>query len=187
MEIRILGKHLDVTDILKEHMEEKLQKLGKYSHKIVEAQVILKKEKYLYIVEITVLGKDLRVYSEARSEDNFFNAFDTVQEKVLIQLKKKQEKLKDHKARARNGRTGFKSEAFPELLVPPSGKETKSKARIIRDKEALKPKTMSPDDARMLLEVTENPFLAFRNAGTGKLNVIYRRTDGNFGLIETEN
>jgi len=184
LEIRIIGKHLNVTDILKEHVEAKLQKLDRYSQKIVEVQVVLKKEKYLYIVEITVLGKNLKVYSEGRSEDNFFNAFDTVQEKVLIQLKKKQEKMKDHKFRAREERAGGKGGEFPGFLVSPEGKEPKGK--IVRDKESSKLKTLSTEDARLLLDTTEKAFLAFRDSGNGKVHILYRRNDGNFGLIQPE-
>jgi len=186
LEIRIIGKHMEVTDRMREHMEEKLEKLAKYLYKVVEVQIVLKREKYLCIVEITVLGKGLRIYSEARSEDNFFTAFDMVQEKVLAQLKKRREKLKDHKCRGREKRNAREEGLFESLLTAGTEPEAKGRGKILKDRDASELKPMSAEEARALLEASEKNFVVFRNFKTLKLNVIYRRTDGNFGLIEPE-
>ena len=186
MEIQIIGKHLEVTDLMREHIEGKLEKLAKYFYKVVEIQIVLKREKYLCIVEITVLGKDLRIYSEARSEDSFFTAFDMVQEKVLAQMKKRREKLKDHKQRGRERRNAREEGDFASLPVSVSESEMKGKGKILKDRDASDLKPMSAEEARLMMETSGKTFVVFRNAKTSKFNVLYRRNDGNFGLIEPE-
>ena len=74
MNIRFSGKNLSVTAGMKEHLEEKLGKLDKYAPRLVESHVILKKEKYVFIAEITLLAKNLRAYGEGRSKENVFTA-----------------------------------------------------------------------------------------------------------------
>lgn len=85
---------MQITPRMREHVEEKLKKLARFRH-LIEARVVLKIEKYLYVSEITLIGKKLRFYGEGRSQGNFFAAFDEAENKVVIQLQRKKEKLKD--------------------------------------------------------------------------------------------
>lgn len=96
MEVRIIGKHIKVAARMREHIEEKLSKLAKFRG-LIEAKVVLKIEKYLYIAEVTLFGRNLRFYGEGRSEGNLFVAFDEAEQKVAVQLKKRKEKIKSHK------------------------------------------------------------------------------------------
>ena len=103
MDIRFSGKNLSLTKGMKDHMEEKLVKLEKYSPRLVEAHVILKKEKYLYKAEVTLLAKNLKVYGDDQCKENIFSAMDKAYIRVEKQLKKFREKLKDH--HRKNSRT----------------------------------------------------------------------------------
>ena len=96
MDIRYLGKNLSVTQGMKEHMQEKLVKLEKYSPKLVESHVVLKKEKYLFAAEITLLAKNLRAYGEGASKENIYTAIDKAYERIEKQLKKFREKTKNY-------------------------------------------------------------------------------------------
>ncbi len=172
---------MKVTSRMREHIESKMEKLAKFTQGI-EAQVVLKIEKYLYIGEITLCGKNLRFYGEGRSEDNFFAAFDLAEAKVAAQLKKRKEKIKNHKIPSKH-----EVEGMIALGKVSSRREVRRAseseiARIVRDSPSnLKP--MSLDDAQIELDSTEKPFLVFRNSETNAVNVIYRRDDGNYGLV----
>jgi len=96
MEIRITGKTLAVTEPIKEWVFRKVSKLERYAPRLVESHVILKKEKYLYVAEITLLGGHLRVYGEGRDKENLYTAIDWACERVIKQLVKFREKVKSH-------------------------------------------------------------------------------------------
>ena len=102
MDIRYLGKNLRVTDGIKEHLKEKLEKFDKYAPRIVESHVVLKKEKLLYEAEVTVLAKNLRAFGEGQSKDNIYTAIDQAAVRVEKQLKRYREKIKDHKHKHRD-------------------------------------------------------------------------------------
>ncbi len=106
MEIRITGKGLEVTERIKDWVVRKASKLERYVPRLVESHVILKKEKYFFIAEITSLGPQLRVYGEGRHKGNLYTAIDTACERVEKQLKKFREKVKSHhqKNRRRSAR-----------------------------------------------------------------------------------
>ena len=96
MDIRFSGKNISVTEGMREHLKEKILKLDKYAPRIVEAHAVVKKEKYVYIAEITLLAKHLRAYGEGKAKENVFTAIDQAAVKIEKQLKKFREKIKDH-------------------------------------------------------------------------------------------
>lgn len=96
MDIRYSGKNLTVTEGMKEHLQLKLGKFEKYAPRLIESHVVLIKEKYLFIAEITLLAKSLRAYGEGTSKTDVFKAIDQAYEKVEKQLKRFREKVKDH-------------------------------------------------------------------------------------------
>lgn len=85
-----------VTEGIKDHLYEKLQKFEKYAPRLVESHVVLKKERYLFEAEVTLSAKHFYAYGEGRRKDNIFAAIDQACEKVEKQLKRFREKLKDH-------------------------------------------------------------------------------------------
>ena len=76
MDIRFVGKNISVTEGMKEHLREKLGKFEKYASRLVESHVVLKKEKYLFVAEVTLLAKNMHVYGEGSAKDNIFAAID---------------------------------------------------------------------------------------------------------------
>jgi len=183
MHIRVIGKHIKVNARMREHIEEKLDKLAKYRD-LIEAKVVLKIEKYLHIAEITLLGRELRFYGEGRSEEHFFAAFDAAELKVAAQLKKRKEKIKNHhKVLARREIAEMVLAGSEEFAGSEAAVE--EPARVIPEKN-FTVKAMSVHDAQKKLSATDRQFFVFRNAETKSVNVLYRRDDGNFGLIESE-
>lgn len=95
MEIRITGKNLSVTTGIQNWVQKKVSKLEKYVPHL-ESHVIIKKEKYFYIAEITASAKHLRAYGEGRDKDNLYTAIDWACDRLTKQLKKFREKVKSH-------------------------------------------------------------------------------------------
>lgn len=96
MEIRITGKQTEITDGVKEWIFRKVPKFEKYAPRLIESHVILKKEKYFYVAEITVLARHFRAYGEGSHKTNLYTAIDLACLRVIKQLKKFREKIKKH-------------------------------------------------------------------------------------------
>ncbi len=96
MDIRFIGKNLTITEGMKDHLREKLSKFEKYAPRLVESHAVLKKEKYLFGAEITLLAPNFHAYGESLRKDNIYAAIDQAYMRVEKQLKKYREKIKDH-------------------------------------------------------------------------------------------
>jgi putative sigma-54 modulation protein len=180
VDIRFTGQNLKITAGMKEHLEERLMKLERYAPRLVEAHVFLKKEKYIFDVEITVLAKDLRAFGEGTSKENVFVAMDEAYERIVKQLKKYRARRKEH--HVKDGK-GLKKEARSIELVEAEAVLKSERPRIVRTKD-FAPKPMSPEEASLQLELSDDSFLVFLNPATDRVNVLYKREDGNHGLIE---
>ena len=99
MEIDISGRHLKVTEPLKEYVTAKVQKLDKYSLKIESVHVVLGVQRFINMAEITLLGKNLRVTAKTDSAD-MYAAFDNCFGVIQLQLGRQHDRIKDHKARS---------------------------------------------------------------------------------------
>ncbi|MBI3306411.1 MAG: ribosome-associated translation inhibitor RaiA [Candidatus Omnitrophica bacterium] len=183
MDIRFLGKNITVTEGMRDHLRDKLAKLEKYSPKLIESHVVLKKEKYFYDAQVTLLAKHFQAYGEGKRKENVYAAIDEACGRVEKQLKKFHEKIKDHHKEHGEKALPLKIKTAQKIL-----KETEmpaSRPKIIRSK-SFAPKPMSVDEASLQLEISGEPFLVFLNATSRKVNVLFRREDGNHGLVEPE-
>jgi putative sigma-54 modulation protein len=171
MNILVTGRHLEVTPALKTYTEKKIKKFDRYLSNISEASVTISVEKYRHKVEVLLKVNGVLIQAEGITGD-VYSAIDEVSEKLQRQIKKYKEKLVSHR----------KSEGKAEVEVPET-LPVPEVGRIIKNKRfELKP--MSPDEASMQMELLDKDFFVFTNDNSGDINVIYRRRDGNFGLIE---
>jgi putative sigma-54 modulation protein len=171
MNIIINGKHLEVTPALKKYAGGKIKKFQRYLSDISEAVVTLSIEKYRHKAEVLLKVNGVLIQAEGVTGE-IYASIDEVSEKLERQIKKYKEKLVSHR-RMSNKNTGenIESAAFKESGM------------IIKNKRfELKP--MNADEASMQMELLDKDFFVFLNAVSGDINVIYRRKDGNFGLIE---
>ena len=170
MNIIVTGRHLEITPALKTYAEKKIKRFDRYLANIGEAIVTISVEKYRHKVEVLMKANGILIQAEGITGD-VYSSIDEVTEKLGRQVKKYKEKLVSH--RKAEGKSGV----LPTEYLPP---ET---GRIIKNKRfELKP--MSPDEASMQMELLDKDFYVFTNDSSGDINVIYRRRDGNFGLIE---
>jgi putative sigma-54 modulation protein len=171
MNIIVTGRHIEVTPALKSYAEKKIARFDRYLSNISEAVVTISVEKYRHKVEVLLKANGVLIQAEGITGD-VYSSIDEVAEKLERQIKKYKEKLVAHRK--------------PEGKATPMSEEAPLPAevgRIIKNKRfELKP--MSPDEAAMQMELLDKDFFVFTNDNSGEINVIYRRRDGNFGLIE---
>ena len=172
MNVIVNGRHLEVTPALKTYAEEKVRKFERYLSDISEAVVTLSIEKkYRHKAEVLLRVNGYLIQAEGVT-DEIYASIDEVSEKLERQVKKYKEKLVSHRKGAAKPAEDTGKAALPH--------ET---GRIIKNKRfELKP--MSPDEASMQMELLDKDFFVFINDISSDINVIYRRRDGNFGLIE---
>lgn len=177
MNIKITGKQMTVTEGMRTHLNDKLVKLEHYAPKLLESQVVLKKEKYLFVAEIVVLAKNFRAYGDAKAKDNMFTAMDQAYDRVEKQLKRYREKLKDHHKHGKAVRKGVEK-------ISREVDRAEGEPEIIRSRAFCAPEPLFLEDASQQLRDSAKQFLVFQNASTQKVSVIFKREDGNHGLVE---
>ena len=174
MRITISGKNIDITDGLRQAVEEKLSKLERYFTPETDIMVTLSIEKERQKIEVTIPVKGNIIRSEQVSNDMYVS-IDLVEEVIERQLKKYKNKTIDQKQSVPN----FQKE-FIEKEV-----EDDEDVKIIRTKRfGMKP--MYPEDACVQMELLGHNFFVFQNAETEEVNVVYKRKGNTYGLIEPE-
>jgi putative sigma-54 modulation protein len=159
---------MDLTRNLKEYAEEKIGKFEKYLGNLTEAAVTLSVEKYRHKAEVNLKINGSSVQAESITGE-MYSSIDEVVEKLAQQVRKH----KDKTVSQRKNRN--RTEAVPESkeIVP----------TIIKNK-TFNIKPMSVEEAAMQMDLLDKTFFVFTNASSGSINVLYKRNDGNFGLIE---
>ena len=176
MKFIIIGKNIDVTLGLREAVESKLGKLGRYFTPNTEIHVTLSVQKGHQKIEVTIPVKGGLVRSEQESSDMYVS-IDLVEEVIERQHRKYKNKLV---AREQEG-GNFKQEFFDSE----DNIEDDGEIKIVRTKKfGFKP--MYPEDACVQMELLGHDFYVFCNAESDEVNVVYRRKNGTFGLIEPE-
>ena len=175
MKFIISGKNIDVTAGLRSSIEQKLGKLERYFTPETEIIVTLSVEKERQKIEVTIPIKGNIIRSEQVSDDMYVS-IDLVEEVIERQLRKYKNKLIDKHQEGGS----FQSE-FMQVDVDAADDDIK----IVRTKRfGIKP--MFPEDACVQMELLGHSFFVFCNAETDEVNVVYKRKDGTFGLIEPE-
>ncbi len=181
MDTIITARHFELTDEIRAHVEAEMRRLNERSHKFHSAHVILEVEPHgnRQTAEIVIHANTSQYLAKSESHDMYISIDEAI-EKLKRQLDKYREKITDH-----HHHRGHRVEN-PEPLYPPDSfgiDDEDSEPEIIEVDYNLKP--MSVEEAALQLKMTpQNLFLVFLNARTGRTNVLYRRKDGSFGLIQ---
>ena len=174
MKIIITGKNLEVSEGLKNAVEEKIGKLEKYFAEDTTAKVTLSVEKERQKIEVTIPVKGSIIRSEQVSNDMYVS-IDLVEEIIERQLKKYKSKIVDKQQNA---------SSFSKAFVENDYMEDED-VKIVRTKKFdIKP--MYPEDACIQMELLGHNFFVFCNAETEQINVVYKRKGNTYGLIEPE-
>jgi len=174
---RLVGRNVDVTEAIRAYVEKKLARLDRYFDGAQEAKVVLSLARSPHVerrakaeIQINVPGGIVRVEED---DPDLYAAIDRAVEVLEKQLKRYKGRL-----------MGKRHSALGPAAAP--GEETGEEGpEIVRVKRfAMKP--MTPEDAAFQMEALGHDFFVFKNADTNQINVIYKRKDGNYGLIETQ-
>jgi putative sigma-54 modulation protein len=173
MNIKITGKNLEITDALREATEERLSRLDRFFAPDTPAYVTMSVEKDRKKIEVTIPMKKNIIRSEQVSNDMYVS-IGLVEEVIERQLKKYKNKIVDKKQDA----TGFKKEYVEKDY-------DEEDVNIIRTKR-FEVKPMYPEDACVQMELLGHNFFVFMNADTDKVSVVYKRKDGQYGMLEPD-
>jgi len=174
MQTSVTFKNLDSSENLKLYVQEKLNRLDKYLYNPAEANVVLSVEKFRHIAEINITGDRLNINSKEETGD-MYSAIDMVLDKLEKQIKKNKEK---NRSRRSSSKTKEKN-AFVEDATN-NDVDVEREIKI----ETIEYKPMDIEEAVMQMDIMKSNFLVFTNARTERVNVLYNRNDGHYGLIQ---
>jgi len=174
MQTSVTFKNIDPSDHLRDYVSDKLNRFDKFLDNPAEANVVLSVEKFRHIAEIHIIGDRLKINGREETND-MYSAIDMVLDKMEKQIKKNKQKVRKRKggAKAQDIVMGFQESATfddePEREI------------IVKTIEY---KPMDVEEAVMQLDLSDDNFIVFNNARTDQINVIYRRNDGHYGLVQ---
>jgi putative sigma-54 modulation protein len=174
MQTSVTFKNLDPSDHLKTYVREKLDRFDRLLDNPAEANVVLSVEKFRHIAEIHISGDRLNINGKEEIND-MYSAIDMVLDKLEKQIKKSKQKIREHRV---GSKFSIKEISNTELM--PSEDEAEPEV-MVRNIEY---KPMDIEEALMQMDLVKDNFLVFTNAHTDRVNVLYRRKDGHYGLIQ---
>ena len=174
MEVRFVQRGANVDDKLRDYMEKKISRLEKFFRKILNCQIVVTHHKGSFNVETTANANGVILRAEEDATD-MRTAFDQSLKNLERRIKKYNSYLKD---RAQLG----VAETFSFNLE--ETQEAEADAPVIEKVKKVEVSTMDPVEAAMQMELVGHEFFMFQNAATGEINVIYKRGENSYGLLE---
>lgn len=179
MQVIVTFRHFEANDAVKGYAKEKILKLKKYLERPVEARVVLSVEKFRTIAEAAITGDGYTINGMEKTDD-MYSAIDKLVSKLERQILKRRGKIKP-----RRSSSSAQDHRYRMNVLSSSRAGMGQETRIIKsDEHSAKP--MSLDDAIVRLNAGENDFFVFTDPDSGLMNVVYRKKDGNYGLIESD-
>ena len=174
MQTSVTFKNIDPSDHLKSYVSDKLDRFDKYLDNPGEANVVLAVEKFRHIAEINIAGDRLTIIGSEETND-MYSAIDMALDKLEKQIKKSKQKIRERRLASKNRNRSMLDEADN---LPDEDTERQIKIRNIEYKP------MDIEEAVLQMDLIEDNFLVFTNARNDRINVLYRRRDGHYGLIQ---
>ena len=182
MDINITGRNLDLDDSLKQYIHKRLDKIERLYRRIYKCEVILEEEKERKNVEIILFLKRNRIIAKESSPD-IYASIDSAYDSIKKQLRRISGKLFSKRRKNMINRIVgpvsrfVRTDELDEISYVAEGGEI-IKSNLFANKPML------PEEAKLELDLAGRIFISFKNADTGEVNVLYKRRDGNYGLIE---
>lgn len=174
MKFNIHGKKLEVTDSIKSYIEEKLGRLDKYFENPdnITSTVLIKLRGKDQVVEATINANKFVLRGE-ESHSDLYAAIDKVSDIIERQIRKNKTRIKK------------RHKETPTAFVLDFEVEEENKNEIVKRK-VVDGKPMSEEEAILQMELVSHDFFAFKNADTGNTEILYKRKDGNYGVLEVK-
>lgn len=179
MKIEYIARKVTLTDQVRQLTEKKLSKVKKYFNDILDIRVEVDQERHLYVADIFIKGKDFDIKATTQNKE-LTSAIQEAVDKLEMQARKAKAKLKKHNKRLEPLETPDWS-----VDVVERGSAGSGELRIV-ERTTIPIKPMTAEEAVLNIEGSSDEFFVFRNATTDRINVLYRRADGNLGLITPE-
>jgi putative sigma-54 modulation protein len=174
MKVTVIAKNMELTEALKEIVQKKISKLEKYFEKDVEAKATLSVQKNRQIIEVTIPFNGVILRGEESTSD-MYKSLDLVEDKLERQIRKQKTRL----SRKHGGSVKFGE------LSDIDNKVEEDLGKLVRVKKfGVKP--MNSEEAILQMDLLGHNFFVFQDADTNKVNVLYKRKDGDYGLLEPE-
>ena len=179
MEILVRGEKLKVTKAIQDYAEDKLSKINKYFGEAerVKAVVVVSAKGYKQKAEVTIPLKTVILRAEETRED-LYAAIDVVVDKLERQIRKNKTKLQSKKLKDKVSKD-FMLDVIEDI------KDEKNEDKIVKRKK-IEVKPMSEEEAILQMELLEHQFYIFKDSETNNIAVVYKRKEGNYGIIESE-
>lgn len=188
MKLDITGRHIAVSDGLREHTEDRLERIDKLFPDETEAHVVLFVEKHRHVAEIQIKSR-AGVFSGQESTGDLYVSINEAVDKIERQIRRFKDKRTDR--RRREGTTAAEavavihSENEPETSPADQEAASGDTGRIVHS-DRFRKKPLSPEDAVLELVNSGQDVLVYRDAETDRLNVVHRLPDGNFGVVDPD-
>lgn len=174
MNIKVNGKNIPVTEGLRDAVEKKLFKLEKFFSPNVNANATLSVQKNKQKIEVTIPFNGVILRAE-EGNDDMYSAIDLVVDKLERQIRKQKTKLEKRKY----------GDALKFQFIPDYSNDDNNDFKIVKNKK-FPVKPMSEEEAILQMELLGHNFFVYTNADTSDINVVYKRKDGQYGLMEPE-
>lgn len=189
MQFSVTFRHMEATDALKQYAEERMQRIKKYFPDPMKVHVKMSTHRYNHTADVNVqLHNGFTLGGQETTED-MYSSIDLVVAKLMRQVRKYKDKLREHKGRS-GGAVGAIPYSHKVITEPAEAAPTEepvvaAEPPVVVETEKFHASPMSVSEAIMQLNLAHEAFLVFACEGTGAVNVVYRRDDGTYGLIET--
>lgn len=188
MYIQVNGHQIDVGDALRTHVQERFgEAIGKYSENPIDCVVTFSRDRHELVCDVTAhLSTGLTAKAKAKATD-IYAAAEGACDRVEKQLRRYKRRLKDHHKARPQPIEALDAPSYVLQSYDDATDEPESLQPIIVAEMKAKIQSLSVGEAVMQMEMADEPFLLFNNHGTGGLNVVFRRPDGNIGWIDPKN
>jgi putative sigma-54 modulation protein len=179
MEISFTFRHMEPSTELRSYVEEKVYKIKKYFDSPVEAHIVLKIEKFRHIADMTISIDGNKIKAVDESGD-MYSSIDQAMDKIEEQLRRLMSRKKEYRLENIKG-----SDLLINDVETQEGHVESGPTIIKAERVDIKP--MDINEAAMQMDMSKRNFFVFSNSKSKSINIIYKRNDGNLGLIETSN
>ena len=191
MQLSVTFRHMDSTDALRDYAKEKVERIRKYFPDPIKAHVVLVCDRgYNHTADVMITLHNGLVIKGVETTEDMYSSIDLVMAKIERQVRRYKEKIRSHQ-----GAEGLhgQREIIHSVLAEPSEEIAAGNGHVqasasepqIMKKSKFFAKPLLPAEAVMQMNLLNNDFLVFTNAASHEVNVVYRRGDGTYGLIET--
>lgn len=177
MKLIVQGKGLNLTDDIINYAEKRFATAERFFENIQDVNLLISKERGLFKSEVTISMSGTVIRGESKTQD-IYSSIDDVLDKIKRQIKKYKESFVERRRETKKFLEKTEEVASSSVITEEFPKIVKVKRFVL--------KPMDEEEAIMQMELLGHTFFVFLNSNTDKINVVYKRNDGNYGLIEPE-